>query len=291
MNWHQFFQLGPKDEMLCALILDSDSVRQTLSTWESNDLDQTTIRNIECSAPRWIASETYEVAHLELLPLSAHLDRWVFTVRFNQSQAHKTSTDPHHDISEQTHWHHPGCASVRWRLLDFMSTSSPPLPPPLRRLLYCDHLRRAYLQIAQWHFALSSSRPPPPVSMQGTSSGAFQFTSGSLAASILTVFLTYLLTFCWTVFLASILKFFLLVEARQRTLRADDQGWGPARNTGSRGSRLTRRRRRRTRRRRRRRRRRWSDKISNNPHLTGGESQYITHNKMRKNTKNTLLVG
>ena len=73
---------------------------------------------------------------------------------------------------KQPRWHHPRCASVRWGLLDVVrfyvsliisSSSSSSLPPPLplppRRLLYCDHLRRAYLQIVQWHFAMSSSRP------------------------------------------------------------------------------------------------------------------------------------
>ena len=65
--------------------------------------------------------------------------------------------------------------------VSLISSSSlpPPLPLPPRRLLCCDHLRQAYLQIVQWHFALSSSSPRFPVSMQGPTSGGFHFTFGS----------------------------------------------------------------------------------------------------------------
>lgn len=38
-------------------------------------------------------------------------------------------------------------------LISSYSSLPPPLPPPPRPLLYCDHLRRAYLQNVQWELA------------------------------------------------------------------------------------------------------------------------------------------
>ena len=127
-----------------------------------------------------------------------------------------TFQNSHVDITLVVYLSGEGCLILRQS--HFLLLLPPLLPPLPCRLLYCDHLPRAYVQILQWHLALPNARPSFTVTKRGTTSGGFQFTSGNFYSDILSgifpdilsamfsdissdilsgIFLTFFLTHFW----------------------------------------------------------------------------------------------